>query len=126
MKPSYVSVASVLGFVGVALGAFGAHALEAIASPNRVAIWSTAVDYHLFHTLVILALSGLFKDVKSVWLDRALLSFIAGIVIFAGSLYALVLTDIGILGAITPIGGLLFLTGWLCALVASRELAHHE
>ena len=63
---------------------------------------------------------------QSVWLDRALLAFIAGIVIFAGSLYALVLTDIGILGAITPIGGLLFLTGWLCALVASRELASHE
>lgn len=126
MKLSFVSVASVLGFTGVALGAFGAHALEAMVSPDRLGTWSTAVDYHLFHTVVILALSGLFKGVQSPWLHRALVAFIAGIVVFSGSLYVLVLTGIGFLGAITPIGGLLFLVGWLCALFASRELTRNE
>lgn len=123
MKFSYVTVACVLGFVGVALGAFGAHALASVVTSDRLATWSTAVDYHMFHTLVILALSGLFKGSHSVWLRRALRAFIAGILIFSGSLYALVITDIGILGAVTPIGGVLLLLGWFCAFAASRESA---
>ena len=75
----------------------------------------------MFHTLVILALLGLFKDEDNVWLTRALRTFVAGIVIFSGSLYGLVLTDIAVLGAITPLGGLLFLVGWFCSLMVSRE-----
>ncbi len=126
MKSSYVTVACVLGFAGVALGAFGAHALASITTPNRLETWATAVDYHLFHTLVILALSGLFRDKSSVWLQRALLAFIAGIFVFSGSLYALVITDAGILGAITPVGGVLLLLGWICAFVASRELTGND
>ena len=61
MKSSYVTVACVLGFAGVALGAFGAHALASITTANRLETWSTAVDYHLFHTLAILAFSALFR-----------------------------------------------------------------
>jgi len=126
MKLSYVSVACVLGFAGVALGAFGAHALASITTPNRLETWATAVDYHLFHTLAILALSGLFRDKNSVWLQRALRAFIAGILVFSGSLYALVITDIGVLGAITPVGGVLLLLGWICAVIATGALAGND
>ena len=126
MKSSYVTVACVLGFAGVALGAFGAHALALIITANRLETWATAVDYHLFHTLAILAFSALFKGKSSVWLQRALRAFTAGILVFSGSLYALVITDVGILGAVTPIGGVLLLMGWMCAFAASRELAGNE
>ena len=126
MKSSYVTVACVLGFAGVALGAFGAHALASITTANRLETWATAVDYHLFHTLAILALSALFRGKTSVWLQRALRAFIAGILVFSGSLYALVITDVGILGAITPVGGVLLLLGWIYALIASRELADND
>jgi len=126
MKSFYMSVACALGFAGVALGAFGAHALAAVVTAPRLATWATAIDYHMFHTLVILALLGLFKDEDNVWLTRALRTFVAGIVIFSGSLYGLVLTDIAVLGAITPLGGLLFLAGWFCSLMASRERAGNE
>ena len=126
MKSFYLSVACALGFAGVALGAFGAHALAAVVTAPRLATWATAIDYHMFHTLVILALLGLFKDEYNVWLTRALRTFVAGIVIFSGRLYGLVLTDIAVLGAITPLGGLLFFAGWFCSLMASRERAGNE
>ena len=126
MKSFYLSVACALGFAGVALGAFGAHALAAVVTAPRLATWATAIDYHMFHTLVILALLGLFKDEYNVWLTRALRTFVAGIVIFSGSLYGLVLTDIAVLGAITPLGVLLLLAGWFCSLMASRERAGNE
>ena len=126
MKSSYVTVACVLGSAGVALGAFGAHALASITTPNRMETWATAVDYHLFHTLAMLALSAMFRGQSSVWLQRALLAFTAGIIVFSGSLYALVISGVGILGAITPIGGVLLLMGWMCAFAASRELAGNE
>lgn len=126
MKSSFVTAACALGFVGVALGAFGAHALASVVTANRLETWATAVDYHLVHTLVILALSGVFRGLHSVWLHRALYAFIAGIFVFSGSLYALVITDMGILGAITPVGGVLLLLGWVCAFVASLELAGND
>lgn len=126
MRFSYVTIACVLGFAGVALGAFGAHALASIVASNRLETWATAVEYHLLHTVVILALSGLFRGTRSVWLDRALRAFIAGIVIFSGSLYLLVVTDTPLLGAVTPLGGLLLLLGWVCAFVASLGLADND
>ena len=126
MKSSYVTVACLLGFAGVALGAFGAHALASITTASRLETWATAVDYHLFHTLAILALSALFGGKTSVWLQRALFAFTAGIFVFCGSLYLLVITDVGILGAVTPIGGVLLLMGWICAFAASRELADND
>ena len=121
-----MTIACVLGFAGVALGAFGAHALASIVASNRLETWATAVEYHLLHTVVILALSGLFRGTRSVWLDRALRAFIAGIVIFSGSLYLLVVTDTPLLGAVTPLGGLLLLLGWVCAFVASLGLADND
>lgn len=98
-------IAAVLGFLGVALGAFGAHGLKAILESNAtMAIWQTAVLYHLVHAVAALWASE--KRPAVVWI------WTAGIVIFSGSLYILAVTNVRWLGAITPIGGILFLIGW--------------
>ena len=113
--------ASVLGFLGVALGAFGAHALhDRLGETGRVATWETAVLYHLVHAVALLAI-GLWKREApgSRLLGWAGRFFFAGIVIFGGSLYILCLSGINWLGAITPIGGVAFLAGWVCLALAS-------
>jgi uncharacterized membrane protein YgdD (TMEM256/DUF423 family) len=98
-------IAAALGFLGVALGAFGAHGLKAILEANAtMAIWQTAVLYHLVHAVAALWASE--KRPAIVWI------WTAGIVIFSGSLYILAVTNVRWLGAITPIGGILFLIGW--------------
>ena len=101
--------------MAVALGAFGAHALSSSIPESRQATWATAVDYHMFHVLGMLALAAVFRGAQSPWVVRAQTSFVIGIALFSGSLYALVLLDIPALGVVTPFGGLCFLLGWLCA-----------
>jgi uncharacterized membrane protein YgdD (TMEM256/DUF423 family) len=107
-------VASVAMFVAVALGAFGAHALKGRLAQEMTIVWQTAVQYHAWHALGLLAVGILLLQ----WPDRGFLGiaawlFVAGIVLFSGSLYALALTEVRWLGAITPFGGLAFLAGWL-------------
>lgn len=115
---STLRLAGILGFLAVALGAFGAHALkERLASLGTASIWETAVLYHLVHAAALLALA-LGRPVQR-WVAPL---FSIGIVIFSGSLYVLALTNIKILGAITPLGGLCFLAGWL-ALVFAKDPA---
>ena len=104
-------IAAVLGFLGVALGAFGAHALKEKLSPAALQIWNTAVLYHLLHAVALLAL-GLYARSSGSDVKTSAGLFTAGIVIFSGSLYALALSGIKPLGAITPIGGLCLLAGW--------------
>ncbi|GBF39830.1 DUF423 domain-containing protein [Leptospira johnsonii] len=105
-------LSAILGFFAVALGAFGAHGLKSVLTPDLLAIYETGARYHLIHAVVllVLALSGKLSDSKfrriGFWL------IFSGILIFSGSLYALSLTGIRVLGAITPFGGLAFLTGW--------------
>lgn len=101
---------------GVAAGAFGAHALKHIVTPDMLAIWQTAVLYQLIHGVGLLVIAAMRPHYPSRFLTYAGLFLLAGILIFSGSLYALVLTDIRWLGAITPIGGVSFMLGW--ALVA--------
>ena len=101
-------VAAGLGFLAVALGAFGAHGLNAtLAAHGTSAIWEKAVLYHLVHTLMLWLLAGQIPFRRGPWL-----CFLAGILIFSGSLYVLAATNVRWLGAITPIGGLSFLAGW--------------
>ena len=100
-------------FLAVALGAFGAHALKSRLSPEMANVWQTAVTYHAWHGLALLA-TGL---VMLHWPERAGLGlagwlFVAGIVLFSGSLYVMALTGVRGLGAVTPIGGVAFLAGW--------------
>jgi uncharacterized membrane protein YgdD (TMEM256/DUF423 family) len=109
-----LTLAASLLFAAVGLGAFGAHALKARLAPDMQAIWQTAVQYHAWHALGLLAV-GLFTMQRP---DAAGLSlagwlFVAGIVLFSGSLYALALTGVRSLGAVTPFGGVAFLAGWL-------------
>ena len=99
------TLAAILGFTGVALGAFGAHGLKDLLSTNgTMAIWQTAVLYQLVHAVASLWAAERRPLVARFWA--------AGVVLFSGSLYALALTNIKWLGAITPVGGVLFLIGW--------------
>ena len=106
-------IAAALCFLGVVLGAFGAHALKGTLSANGTTdVWNKAVLYHFIHALALLVLAALPA------VSRAASSlFVAGIVIFSGSLYLLALTNVKWLGAITPLGGLCFLAGWVCLFV---------
>jgi uncharacterized membrane protein YgdD (TMEM256/DUF423 family) len=111
----WLIVSAVSGALAVAFGAFGAHALKSRLSADALAVWHTAVLYHLVHSAVLaaLALSG-----RSVALPSALLA--AGIVLFSGSLYVLSLSGLRWLGAITPLGGLCFIAGWLAIALLAR------
>lgn len=107
----WIKVAGACGFLGVALGAFGAHALKAKLTPEMLAIWHTGVQYHLVHALALLALA-LYAKATGADIGWGGRFFLLGILIFSGSLYALALTGIRPLGAVTPLGGLCFLAGW--------------
>jgi uncharacterized membrane protein YgdD (TMEM256/DUF423 family) len=104
-------IASLLGFLGVALGAFGAHALRERLSPAMLQVWHTAVLYHLLHAVALFAL-GLYAKSSGADVRVGGGLLFAGVLVFSGSLYALALTGIKPLGAITPLGGLLLLAGW--------------
>ena len=102
-------LAALSGFLAVALGAFGAHGLKALLAEHQtVAIWEKAVLYHIFHTLALLGLASRPTVPKG-----AVVSFLVGICLFSGSLYVLAATNARWLGAITPLGGLGFLAGWV-------------
>jgi uncharacterized membrane protein YgdD (TMEM256/DUF423 family) len=108
-----VRVAAVLGFLGVALGAFGAHGLQDLLQKHdRLATWETAVFYHLIHAVVLLALGMTGRATRVAWI-----AFVAGILVFSCSLYILCLTNVTWLGAITPLGGLALLVGWAAVAV---------
>ncbi len=108
---NFIRIGAVLGFLAVALGAFGAHALKTRLSPEALQVWHTAVLYHLIHAVVILAL-GFYAKASGADVKTGGFLFLAGIILFSGSLYALALSGIKPLGAITPLGGLCFLAGW--------------
>jgi uncharacterized membrane protein YgdD (TMEM256/DUF423 family) len=108
---NWIRIAGCLGFLGVALGAFGAHALKSRFSPEMLSAWQTAVQYHLIHAIALLAL-GLYAKATGADIRWGAICFAAGILLFSGSLYALALTGIRPLGAITPLGGVAFLAGW--------------
>ena len=112
--------------LAVAAGAFGAHGLRSVLSPADLATFETAARYQMYHGLALLTAAW----VAERWPGRlpgiAAWCFIAGILIFSGSLYALVLSDVRALGAITPIGGLCFLLGWGCLAFAPGREGRHE
>ena len=112
-----IAVGALLGALAVALGAFGAHGLRARVSPEMLDVYETAVRYHFYHALALL-FAGLWVDrvgtaIVPPGLVPAAVCFLVGIAVFSGSLYVLVLTGLRWLGAITPIGGLAFIAGWL-------------
>lgn len=121
--PILARIFLVLGSVGmllaVAFGAFGAHALKNTLTPERMAVYETAVNYHFYHALGLLAVGVMALHIpESAVLRWAGILMIAGVLLFSGSLYALSLSGHRWLGAITPFGGLAFLTAWLLFAVA--------
>jgi uncharacterized membrane protein YgdD (TMEM256/DUF423 family) len=102
----WLLVAAVNGFLAVAAGAFGAHGLQGRLDAHALQIFETGARYHMYHALAMV-LCGVLAMSRPGW------TFQAGIVLFSGSLYALALTDVKVLGAITPLGGLAFLAGWI-------------
>ncbi|MCM0591304.1 MAG: DUF423 domain-containing protein [Gloeotrichia echinulata IR180] len=124
MTQIFVSVAAFLGGLSVAAGAFGSHALREKVSERSLEIFETGARYQMYHALALLLIALLLSRAESPqplliasgWL------FIIGIVIFSGSLYALSLTGIKVLGAITPIGGVAFIAGWGMLAVAGWSL----
>jgi uncharacterized membrane protein YgdD (TMEM256/DUF423 family) len=106
-----IRVAATLGFLGVALGAFGAHGLKARLSPAMLEVYRTGVLYHLLHAVALLAVA---LGAERLARPRAVGTlFTAGVIVFSGSLYALALTGVGTLGAVAPLGGLLLMAGWV-------------
>ena len=117
----FATLGAVSAFVAVAAGAFGAHALRARLSPDLLAVFETGARYQMYHALGLFVVAWAASRWPGAWPVRAGWLFLAGTVLFSGSLYALALSSIRWLGAITPLGGLAFLAGWLClALAASR------
>ena len=118
-------VASIAGLLAVALGAFAAHALRNHLTAEQLAIWHTAVDYQFWHALALLGVSiwmgeaAALTHARSKPLSVAASAFAIGIVLFCGSLYALALGAPRWTGAITPLGGVAFIIGWLSMLVAA-------
>jgi uncharacterized membrane protein YgdD (TMEM256/DUF423 family) len=100
--------------LAVLLGAFGAHALKKILSPDMLAIYQTAVQYQFYHALGLLAVGIIGLHLPSKWIRWSGILLTAGIILFSGSLYVLSLSGIKIFGAITPIGGVSFVIGWIC------------
>ena len=122
MPRTFLLAGALAGFVGVAFGAFGAHGLRGRLAPDMLAVFETGVRYQMYHALALmltaaLMMTGRIESGRAVaaagWL------FVAGIVLFSGSLYLLAVTGVTVLGAITPIGGVAFLVGWACLAIAT-------
>jgi uncharacterized membrane protein YgdD (TMEM256/DUF423 family) len=114
----FVVMGALLAAAAVAAGAFGAHALAARLTPERLATWETAARYHMYHALALVLLGAVAQRWPSPLLQLAGWLFVAGVTIFAGTVYALALGGPRWLGAITPLGGLALIGGWLALAVA--------
>jgi len=115
MQKNFLLLAAILGFLGVAFGAFGAHGLRGRLSPEMMSVFEIGVRYQMYHVFALVAVATAMRQFgRAKLLHIAGWSFVAGILIFSGSLYALALTGTGMFGAITPIGGVGLLIGWAC------------
>ena len=126
MRFRWTMIAAIFGALAVAIGAFGAHALRGILSPDMVKVFDTASKYHFYHTFLLLFIAHLLSNENLQKNKIRLLEFSAwlvsiGILIFSGTLYALAITEIRILGAITPIGGMSLIFGWLFLVFTYRK-----
>jgi len=119
MKTNWLAVGAFAGAIGVALGAFGAHALKARVSADLLAVFETGVRYQMYHALALIAVAWAATRWPGAWINASGWLFTLGIVIFCGSLYVMTFTGLRWLGAITPIGGLCFILGWMALAVAS-------
>lgn len=130
MQKKLLIVTGILGILAVTLGAFGAHALTNHLSVKQLQTYHTGIEYHYYHTLALLGIVALCQRMQAaVWLYRAAICFLIGILFFSGSLYLLACKELlglgsftRILGPITPIGGLFFIVGWSMLVVQATQL----
>ena len=121
---TFVLLGSLNAFLGVALGAFGAHGLKARVTPEMLTVWQTGVLYHLVHALGLVLIGILCQMLPDASLVRSAgWMLLVGTMLFSGSLYLMVLSDIRALGMITPLGGVAFLIGWLLLVLAAWQQA---
>jgi uncharacterized membrane protein YgdD (TMEM256/DUF423 family) len=118
----FLILGALSGFLSVAAGAFGAHALRARLTLEHLAIFETGARYQMYHALALLGVALLVDRWPGASLQWAGWLFVIGTVLFSGSLYALALTGTRWLGAITPLGGVAFLAGWICLALSARTL----
>lgn len=119
MRGRFAFIGAVSAGLGVAGGAFGAHALKAVLEPELLAAFETGVRYQVYHALALLCVGWMDGQIETRWARRAGWLFVAGIVLFCGSLYLLSLSGTRWLGVVTPLGGLAFIGGWICLAIAS-------
>ena len=118
MEKTFFAIGAILAGLAVALGAFGAHGLKGMLSADMLANFETGVRYHMYHALALLVVGVAYMQWQKPLIATAGWLFVAGIVIFSGSLYVLSLTGVRWLGAITPIGGVAMIAGWACLAIA--------
>ncbi len=119
MDRLFFALGALSAFIAVAAGAFGAHGLRSRLDPQALGVFETAARYEMYHALALLAVGWASTRWPGPWPARAGWLFVLGTLLFSGSLYALTLSGIRWLGAITPFGGVAFLAGWLCLAVAA-------
>jgi uncharacterized membrane protein YgdD (TMEM256/DUF423 family) len=117
-----LSIAAVSGLLAVALGAFGAHGLKAIISPEMLEVYKTGVQYQFYHTFALLIVGILMNFSQSKALTWSAYLFITGIILFSGSLYLLAISGVKALGMITPFGGITWIAAWLLMIVHFNRL----
>jgi|SRR5687768_4730830 len=124
MHKPFLITACILAALAVILGAFGAHGLKQIVPPETVSTFDTGVRYHFYHVFALMITAMLYERSRKGWIKFAGISFIAGIILFSGSLYLLTILKatetVGLsrIGIITPFGGLFFIAGWIALAIA--------
>lgn len=122
MYSLWIQLGSALMFLAVALGAFGSHALKSRLSEYSLDVYKTAIFYHVIHAISLFIVAWLSTQTISPKVHHAGMCFISGIILFSGSLYLLSITNIKWLGAITPLGGMSFLMGWILLFLSAGAL----
>ena len=122
MDRLFATLGSVSALIAVAAGAFGAHALRARLAPDLLAVFETGARYQMYHALGLLGVAWIASRSPSPLVAWAGWLFLLGTLLFSGSLYALALSGIRIFGAITPLGGVAFMAGWICLALAAHRM----
>lgn len=124
MARRYITVGAILGLLSIAFGAFGAHTLERVLSPEVLETFHTGVEYQMYHAiaLVLTGLLAIQSSVEAKWIRLAGYFFIAGVILFSGSLYVVSLAGISAFGIVAPFGGFSMMLGWLFMILSVRKL----
>jgi uncharacterized membrane protein YgdD (TMEM256/DUF423 family) len=122
MQSLIIKLAAIFGILAISIGAFGAHVFKTtLINNNTLSAFNTAVQYHFYHTLALLFLAFYASHNNNKHIKRSAISFSLGIILFSGSLYTLAITGIKTLGAITPLGGIAFIIGWIFLFLSTSK-----